>query len=91
MYQLLSQVPKGKVTTYGDIARALGNNGSRAVGNSLNRNPFAPQIPCHRVVHSDGKIGGYAGGLTKKLELLAAEGVHVENGKIKNFQIDPRF
>ena len=86
VYQLLSKVPKGKITTYGDIARALGNNGSRAVGNSLNKNPFAPTIPCHRVVLSDGRVGGYAGGLEMKLKLLSEEGIVVENGKVKDFE-----
>lgn len=85
VYHLLTLIPKGMVTTYGELARALGGKGARAVGNTLNRNPFAPRIPCHRVVRSDGSIGGYAGGLSKKIELLREESVLVQDGKISDF------
>ena len=59
-YSVLKKVPKGKVTTYKEIARAVGTRAYRAVGNAMNKNPYAPQIPCHRVVKSDGKVGGFA-------------------------------
>ena len=56
VYKICSKIPKGKVSTYGEIAKALGKTGpmSRAVGNALNKNPYAPIVPCHRVVKSDG-------------------------------------
>jgi methylated-DNA-[protein]-cysteine S-methyltransferase len=85
VYHLLTLIPPGKVTTYGEIARALGNKGARAVGNTLNKNPFAPQIPCHRVVTADGSLGGYAGGAQKKTSLLMGEGVAIYNGKVVDF------
>ncbi len=75
-------VPKGKVTTYAAIARKLGSSAFRAVGNALNKNPYAPKVPCHRVVGSDGSLTGFAGGLAKKKRLLQAEGVAFVNGKV---------
>jgi methylated-DNA-[protein]-cysteine S-methyltransferase len=75
VWALTARVPRGKVTTYARIAQALGSKGYRAVGNALNRNPYAPAVPCHRVVGSDGSLTGFAGGLEKKWRLLAAEGV----------------
>lgn len=86
VWKLLSEIPAGKTTTYGEIAKALGKRGAaRAVGNACNANPFAPKVPCHRVVASDGKIGGYAHGLKKKIGLLKKEGIRVKNGKIADF------
>ena len=61
--------------TYGDIAEALGTRAYRAVGKALNHNPFAPQVPCHRVVGSTGLLTGYADGIRKKRQLLVKEGV----------------
>ena len=81
-YKLLRKVPKGKVTTYGEIAKKLGTEGYRAVGNAMHRNPYAPVVPCHRVVRSDGTLGGYAGGLKKKIKLLNQEKVEVKGGKV---------
>jgi methylated-DNA-[protein]-cysteine S-methyltransferase len=76
VYDILAQVPVGKVTTYGDIARALGHpSASRAVGRILNRNPNPITTPCHRVIKSDGKLGGYAFGKIRKKELLTKEGL----------------
>jgi methylated-DNA-[protein]-cysteine S-methyltransferase len=76
VYDIVVQIPDGKVTTYGDIARALGHPGaSRAIGRILNRNPNPIAIPCHRVIKSDGKLGGYAFGKIRKKELLKKEGV----------------
>jgi methylated-DNA-[protein]-cysteine S-methyltransferase len=82
VYAITQRIPKGKVSTYGAIARALNNKGYRAVGRALHVNPFAPKIPCHRVVSSDGSLGGFASGLQKKAKMLRAEGVDVKNGKI---------
>ncbi len=87
VWKILSKIPKGKVTTYSEIARQLKKPGaSRAVGNACNANPFAPRVPCHRVVASNGKIGGYAHGLKKKIVLLEKEGIRVKNGKIVDFE-----
>ena len=81
VWALTTRVPAGRVTTYGRIAAALGSKGSRAVGNALNRNPYAPGVPCHRVVGHNGALTGYAGGLPKKEQLLAEEGVPCAKGK----------
>ena len=81
-YRVLREVPKGKVTTYKEIARALHSKAYRAVGNAMNKNPYAPGVPCHRVINSDGSIGGFASGTKKKIEMLKKEGVEVKKGKI---------
>jgi O-6-methylguanine DNA methyltransferase len=80
-------VPKGRVTTYKEIGNALGRRGQiyRAVGVALNRNPHAPIVPCHRVVNADAHVGGFAHGTVKKIKMLQAEGIRIENGKIKEF------
>ncbi|HJU33818.1 MAG TPA: MGMT family protein [Nitrososphaera sp.] len=76
VYDIVAQVPKGKVTTYGDIARALGHpRASRAIGRILNSNPNPVVTPCHRVIKSNGKIGGYAFGKMRKKGLLKKEGL----------------
>lgn len=81
---LVSKIPKGKVTTYKQIAEALGKPKSyRAVGNALANNPSPVEIPCHRVVKSNGEPGGYISGSEKKKELLRNEGVEINSGKIK--------
>ncbi|MCL5430874.1 MAG: MGMT family protein [Candidatus Marsarchaeota archaeon] len=70
-------IPKGKVASYKQIAVAIGKpNSYRAVGNALSKNPFAPMVPCHRVVRSDGGIGGYSapGRSERKLKMLKNEG-----------------
>ncbi len=67
-----SAIPLGYVTTYGSIAKTVGG-GPRAVGNIMAGNPFAPIVPCHRVVKSDFSLGGYGGGLRVKVELLRRE------------------
>ena len=88
VYAALGEVPPGRVTTYGALARRIGTGSARAVGQALRRNPFAPEVPCHRVIASDGKIGGYAGKtdgekLDRKRRLLAAEGVEFdEQGRL---------
>ncbi len=81
--RLVTTIPRGKVTTYKELARALGRpRGYRAVANALARNPHLVKIPCHRVVRSDGEIGGYKLGILQKAKLLAAEGVEVKNKKV---------
>ena len=87
IYQLCSQIPQGKVTTYKEIARVLNTNAYRAVGQALRRNPYAPKIPCHRVVASNGSIGGFMGQttgdkITTKIQLLRKEGVTIINNRI---------
>lgn len=84
-YQLLCRVPRGKVTTYSELARALGGRASRAVGTAMAKNENPIIIPCHRVVRQDGKIGEYALGVARKISLLQEEGILIEDGKIKNF------
>ncbi len=81
-YKILKKVPRGKVTTYKEISRALKTKAYRAVGNAMKKNPLAPGVPCHRVINSDGRIGGFAGGTRKKIQLLKKEGVNVVKGKI---------
>lgn len=71
----VSKVPRGKTVTYGQLARMSGHpKAYRAVGTALNKNPFPVKIPCHRVIRSDGDIGDYFYGRTRKMELLKAEG-----------------
>ncbi len=83
VYDLCRRVPRGRVITYGDLARKIGHPGaSRAVGNVLHKNPFAPVVPCHRVICRDGRLGGYRQGQSKKATLLRAEGVIIIKGKI---------
>ncbi len=91
VYALLLQVPAGRVTTYGALAKAAGKpNSSRLIGAIMRGNPHAPRVPCHRVVKSDGSLGGYSGSaeenIRKKISLLASEGVKVENGKVLDFE-----
>ena len=85
VWEMIKKIPKGKVTSYKIIARRLGTRAYRAVGNACNRNPFAPEVPCHRVVNHSGNIGGYAHSLKRKIFLLEKEGIQVEGKKIKNF------
>lgn len=86
VYGATRKIPKGKVATYGQIAGFIGKpRAARAVGNVLNSNPFAPKIPCHRVVRSDGGVGGFAFGASKKIALLRKEGLRVKNGKVVGF------
>ena len=81
-YDLLRKVPKGKITTYKEIANILGIKAYRAVGNAMNKNPYAPKIPCHRVIKSNGEVGGFANGIDKKIKILKIEGIEIKNKKI---------
>lgn len=85
-YQALMKVPAGKVTTYSELARAIGSKASRAVGSAMAKNKQLITIPCHRVVRSNGEIGQYANGSKKKADLLTSEGIKIRNGKIQNLQ-----
>jgi len=83
IYKKLLEVPKGQITTYGELAKAVGlKNGQRIVGKIMNKNPYPLIIPCHRVVMSTGKIGGYAYGEHIKIKMLNDEGIKIKNGKI---------
>ncbi|KAI0872794.1 6-O-methylguanine DNA methyltransferase [Hypoxylon argillaceum] len=86
VWTLLCQIPPGRVSTYGLLASHLGSS-PRAVGNALRRNPFAPQVPCHRVVATGGALGGFKGSPSKngegitvgeKVALLRREGVRID-------------
>ncbi len=86
VYKKLLQVPKGKITTYGELAKAVGlQNGQRAIGKIMNKNPYPVIIPCHRVVSSNGTVGGYAFGQDVKTNMLIKEGIKIHNGKILDF------
>ncbi|HUD20107.1 MAG TPA: MGMT family protein [Patescibacteria group bacterium] len=90
-YELLKKVPKGNVTTYKALADALGTKAYRAIGQFMRSNPYAPQVPCHRVVASDGTIGGFRGKtkgaeIQQKIALLTHEGVQIENNRVVDFQ-----
>jgi O-6-methylguanine DNA methyltransferase len=82
VWAITARIPRGQVISYADIARKLGTRAYRAVGNALNKNPYAPAVPCHRVVGSDGKLTGFAGGLAKKQRMLQQEGIAIANGKV---------
>jgi methylated-DNA-[protein]-cysteine S-methyltransferase len=101
VYDITKQIPKGKVTTYKEIAHALNTKAYRAVGTALHNNPtphYHPQthstatdsesleVPCHRVVKSNGEIGGFAFGKHIKKQLLEQEGITIKNNKLQNFK-----
>ena len=90
-YNLIKKVPKGKITTYKEIAKALKTQAYQAVGNAMRNNPYTPQVPCHRVVKSDGRIGGFKGkksgkAIKEKIKMLKKEGIEFKSNKIKNFE-----
>ena len=78
VWNYLKKIPRGKVKTYSEVAKSIGKPlAVRAVANAIGKNPLAPQIPCHRVIRSDGSLGGYSGkgGIKTKRLLLKKEGV----------------
>ena len=85
-YELLSQIPKGRISTYKDIANALNTKAYRAVGNAMAKNPNPIIVPCHRVINSNGLIGGYALGINKKISLLKKEGMTIRKGKVVDYE-----
>jgi len=86
VYRVTALIPKGRVSTYGEIAKAAGKpKAARAVGSAMNKNPFSPAVPCHRVVKSSGLAGGFATGTQKKEKMLKSEGIRVIGGKIEKF------
>jgi len=93
VYEICKNIPKGKVTTYKILAEKLRTKAYRAVGRALRCNPYAPKVPCHRVVKNDGSIGGFSGNLNpnsrevkKKIKMLRIENVKIENNEIKNLR-----
>jgi len=87
IYKKLLQVPSGKITTYGELSRAIGlKNGQRVIGLVMKNNPFPVIVPCHRVVKSNREIGGYAFGVDIKRNMLTKEGICIKNNKIENFE-----
>ena len=85
-YKLVRQIPEGKLSTYGAVAKALGDVvASRAVGRMMNQNPDADDMPCFRIVHSDGKIGGFGLSVDDKIRRLKLDNIKVEGNKIVNF------
>ena len=78
VWNYLKKIPRGKVKTYSEVAKSIGKPlAVRAVANAIGKNPLAPQIPCHRVIRSDGSLGGYSGkgGIKTKRLLLKREGI----------------
>jgi len=87
IYKNLLQVPPGKITTYSELSKSIGlENGQRIVGQIMKKNPFPVIVPCHRVVKSDGGIGGYAFGVDVKKNMLIKEGICINKNKIQNFE-----
>ena len=90
VYEVVKNIPKGKVMTYKQIAEKLNSRAYQAIGQALKNNPDPKNIPCHRVIKSNGEIGGYFGHINddlskKKEELLENEGARIVNGKVVGF------
>jgi len=87
VYAAVARIPRGRVTTYWQLARAIGCGSARAVGQALKRNPFAPTVPCHRVIAADLSLGGFRGRMCgaavyRKRALLRREGVRFRGGRL---------
>lgn len=84
VYSVVAKIPKGKVLTYKQVGEKIGSKAYRAIGQVLKKNPNAPKVPCHRVVCSDGRVGGYCGrsNSLKKEKMLKKEGVKIKNHMI---------
>ena len=85
-YEKISLIPRGMITTYSEIANSLNSNAYRAVGNAMAKNPNLISVPCHRVIRSDGSLGGYALGIDKKIQLLNTEGIIVKNNQVVDYK-----
>ena len=89
IYRKLLEVPPGYVTTYGELANAINlKNGQRVVGQIMKKNPFPVIVPCHRVVKSDGTVGGYAYGIERKTHMISKEGLEINNNKISETNVN---
>ncbi|GAG06189.1 unnamed protein product [marine sediment metagenome] len=84
--KLTSEIPKGSITTYKILAEKLGTKAYKAVGSALKNNPTPIIIPCHRVVKSNGELGGFSSKVYRKEDLLREEGIEIKNNKIINFK-----
>ncbi|MEO1916970.1 MAG: MGMT family protein [Candidatus Thioglobus sp.] len=85
-HTLKTKVPAGRVITYAGLAKLINHpRAHRAVGSAMNKNPFAPEVPCHRVVKSNGELGGFALDIQIKIKRLQKEGVQVINNRVFNF------
>ena len=83
VYNFVRTIPKGQVATYGEVACRIGKpQAMRAVGSALGKNRDFANVPCHRVVQSNGKVGYYVLGIPKKIKKLQSEGVEVIDGQI---------
>ena len=92
VWKLAKKIPKGKVTTYKILAQKLNTKAYRLVGQALRCNPYSPVVPCHRVVKSDGFIGGYKGiknanskEIKEKIKMLEKEGIKIKDNRIADF------
>ncbi|MFW6119991.1 MAG: endonuclease V [Petrotogales bacterium] len=86
-YDLVRQIPQGKISTYGAVARALGDiRASRAVGRMMNQNPNADDMPCYKIVYSDGRLGGFGRGIYDKIRRLNEDNITVKDSKIVDFE-----
>jgi deoxyribonuclease V len=86
-YNLVRQIPPGKVSTYGAVAIALGDKvAARAVGRMMNQNPNADDMPCFKIVHSDGRLGGFGLGIDDKIRRLKQDSIYVDKGRIVDFE-----
>ena len=91
VYGLCKKIPRGKVSTYREIGKRLNTKAYRAIGQALKKNPYAPDVPCHRIVSSSGTIGGFKGKtsgkeIEEKIKLLEKEGIKIKEGKIVDFE-----
>lgn len=87
VYKAAARIPKGRVSTYALVAKAIGKpRVARAVGNALNKSPGMPSCPCHRVVKSDGGLGGFETGPAAKKKLLSREGIRFRGSKVQDFE-----
>lgn len=96
VYDAVEKIPRGRVVTYRDVARFVGVASAQAVGQALKRNPFAPAVPCHRVVSSTGKPGGFFGSSSGpqwecKRAVLESEGIEFSSGRIDLEKYAHRF
>jgi deoxyribonuclease V len=86
-YNLVRQIPSGKISSYGAVAEALGDKiAARAVGRMMNQNPDADTMPCFKIVHSDGRLGGFGLGINDKIKRLKEDKINVKQGKIVDFE-----
>lgn len=85
LYKLVKKIPKGKISTYKELAHALNTNSYRVIGKLLSKNT-SKEIPCHRIVMSSGSVGGYNKGIKQKIKLLKREGIPIKKNRIQNLK-----